>query len=185
MTQVFNNGFITVEQDDNNGFISIDRNATQHGSIVVPITSDNKIVLIREYRHGAKQSVISFVKGAADNNEESYEDVAARELKEELGMVSSKIIVTHSEPFALASLSQTRGRICFAFDCEVTSQQSLEDGEQIEVFGEFTINEIWDMIISGKMNDAESIAAFAVFIGHIKKIKHLYKGQPIYWSLRG
>ena len=162
MSKIFDNGFISVEKDDLNGFISIDRNATQHGSIVVPINMDGKIILIREFRHGAQSHVISFVKGAADNNDETPVDIARRELMEELGMQADKITVTNSEPFALPALSQTRGRICIASGCKVVALPALETGEQIEVYGAFSTREIWDMIKSGEMNDAESIAAFAV-----------------------
>ncbi|QZI90386.1 ADP-ribose pyrophosphatase [Vibrio phage 207E48.1] len=160
---ILKNRFMHVEQDDN-GMVTFDRNATQHGSIVVPVTPEGKVMLISEYRVGAQAHVVSVVKGAADNMEESYEDIARRELAEELGVECATVTVTHCEPFALPAFTRTRGRVCIAHWCEVTKEQNLEEGEHISLYGVFSKAEVRIMIANGTINDSESIAALSLWL---------------------
>jgi len=53
--------------------------------MVVPVNARGEILLIREYCAGFHEQQLTLVKGAAEPNE-SLEDAANRELKEEIGM---------------------------------------------------------------------------------------------------
>ena len=54
------------------------------GVIVVPIDAENRIILIRQFRHGVRMWMRELPRGSR-NEGESPEEGAARELKEELG----------------------------------------------------------------------------------------------------
>jgi ADP-ribose diphosphatase len=58
--------------------------------IVVPVTAQNEFLLIREYCAGFHENQLTLVKGAAELDE-SLEDAANRELKEEIGMGARNI----------------------------------------------------------------------------------------------
>ena len=53
-------------------------------AMVIPITSDNKLVMIRQYRYLPDQIVLEFPSGHSDKDEK-MEDCAKRELEEETG----------------------------------------------------------------------------------------------------
>lgn len=161
MKTVFKNDFLTAQVDDS-GMFTFDRNATQHGSVVVPIDSLGRIMLIREKRAGVPVPVIGVVKGAADDMHESYSAVARRELREEIGVTCGELHISQAEPYAFPGMTQTRGRVCFAFNCVQTHAQELDHGEDIEHYGTFTMPEIEKMITRGVINDAESISAILI-----------------------
>lgn len=52
---------------------------------VVAVTTDEKIVLIRQYRHGLGQVHFEIPAGTTEDGETSFEDAARRELREETG----------------------------------------------------------------------------------------------------
>ena len=57
---------------------------------VVPVTNEGNVVLIRQFRHGARQVVLEIPGGMIDGDE-APEDAAARELREETGYVAQNI----------------------------------------------------------------------------------------------
>src|SRR5208282_6662628 len=64
---------------------------THPGSVVVlPVLPDGKIVMIRQYRHAARQYMWELVAGRIDEGE-SVKEAAARELKEETGYRAKRL----------------------------------------------------------------------------------------------
>lgn len=57
------------------------------------VTTENKIILNRQYRHGTQQTKLELPSGTVDEGETPLEAIA-RELKEETGYVFRKIILT-------------------------------------------------------------------------------------------
>jgi ADP-ribose pyrophosphatase YjhB (NUDIX family) len=170
---IYKNKFLTVvelsvESDDKTSkFITFDRNATQTGSMIVPVTEDGKIILVEEYRHGSKQTVISIPKGAKDIESESFTEVAMRELAEEIGGEARIYMTSAAMPYALPAFTQTRGKPVFALGVSITSKTDLEDGEDIKVYGEFSLSEIKKMLQSGEINDCETCFVLWDFLSRL------------------
>jgi len=165
-TTIFENGFIRVESQMDNGreLITFDRRKTQTGAIVVPIMEDGRIALIEEYRHGAGKNVIGIVKGAADRVDESATEVAARELKEELGIEAAELVETNINVYALPSLTATNGRVVFAYGCRVTSEPELEPDEQVSLIEPVSVGKLVSMLRQGDINDGESVLALQAYV---------------------
>jgi ADP-ribose pyrophosphatase len=61
------------------------------GSVVlVPVDSDGNVLFIRQYRHATGGELLELPAGTRDE-EEPYEDCAAREIREETGMEAGRL----------------------------------------------------------------------------------------------
>ena len=49
------------------------------------ITDDNKVVMVRQYRHGIQETIIEVPGGCVDDSDKDYQTAIARELLEETG----------------------------------------------------------------------------------------------------
>lgn len=49
------------------------------------VTEDNKVVMVRQYRHGIQQTILEVPGGCVDDTDTDYEEAIARELLEETG----------------------------------------------------------------------------------------------------
>ena len=58
--------------------------------LIVPITKDGDLLLVKQYKHGAGGIVVEFPAGLVEDNEKPKE-AAVRELREETGYSSEKL----------------------------------------------------------------------------------------------
>jgi ADP-ribose pyrophosphatase len=95
----------------------------------VALSHDGKIVLVEEYRHGARQTVIELPSGIHDKPGEPL-DAMKRELKEETGFASDE---WHSIGSFFANAPRLNNRVhCFvALDARKIAEPSLDDSEII------------------------------------------------------
>ncbi len=59
-------------------------------ALIVPITPEGSVLLVRQYRHGVAQILLELPAGHFDPSEESPEKAAKRELQEETGYTSDR-----------------------------------------------------------------------------------------------
>jgi len=64
---------------------------SRDSTMVVPITDDNKLVMVRQYRYLPNQIALEFPSGRS-NKGESLEDCVRRELEEEAGYVCGEVV---------------------------------------------------------------------------------------------
>jgi ADP-ribose pyrophosphatase len=99
---------------------------------VVPLTAQNEVVLVREYRHGLGQTVLELVGGLVDSGDGSPMETARRELLEETGYGGGEFT-------PLCVLSPNPGRfnnLCHSFlarNVERITAGHPDQSEQIEV----------------------------------------------------
>ena len=120
------------------------------GSVmVIPVMPDGKIAFVRQYRYLNQKFSIEFP-GGGMKSELSQEDNAKKELREESGLISGKIIkIGEFNPF-----NGVTNEICNVFIAgELTKvKSSPDDSEEFdnlylskdEVIGLIRSNEIWD-----------------------------------------
>jgi ADP-ribose pyrophosphatase len=98
---------------------------------IVALTKNGEVVLVKQYRHGACESLLEFPGGVVEDDEDPM-DGAKRELLEETGYSASKLIPL-GKIYPNPAL-QTNTLHCFlALDAEKVGEQSLDAGEDIEV----------------------------------------------------
>lgn len=59
---------------------------------VVPVTSEGRLLLIRQYRHATGQALTEIPAGTMDRGAESVEDCVQRELAEETGFQAKRLV---------------------------------------------------------------------------------------------
>ncbi len=125
--------------------------------IVFPITKDNRVVAIRQYRHGS-HSVIIELPGGLKRTEEMVEDMAQKELLEETGYRPESMIHMKRHPVIIAPCNFA---ICFdavlARGCEKIQEPSLEETEYAETIL-IPLAKWRRMVLKGEITDLKSIA---------------------------
>jgi len=97
---------------------------------IAAFTKNKEAILIRQFRPGPEQLLTSFPEGAIDKGESPLL-AAARELSEETGYRTEKVIIL--KEFRMSY--RVDRQICvLALDCEKVSNPSLDPTEFIETF---------------------------------------------------
>lgn len=131
------------------------------GAVVVAVTDENKIVVVKQFRYPFKESVLELPAGKLDDNEDP-QICATRELTEETGYTAGKVT-------KLGHIYTTPGfcnEILHIYLAEnlTPGDHNREEGEEgMEVF-EFTIDEIKEKIANGELVDAKSISGIMMYL---------------------
>lgn len=130
-------------------------------AMVIPVTEDGKMILVKQYKYGADEEVIEFPAGYVDKNEDP-EAAAKRELEEETGY-SAKSLELLGEFHLSPTKSDGRTFIYLAKDVVKNKETKLDASEDIEVL-EIPQEEVMDMIKKGEIRVSDSVAAFFLAI---------------------
>src|SRR5580692_2526577 len=121
------------------------------GSVVVlPLLNDGKIVMVRQYRHAARQYLWELVAGRMDGGE-TVKEGAARELREETGY-RAKRLTEFLDVFPTPGFLEERMHILLAEGLTAGKAEPEEDEKIIS--RAFESKQLEEMIRSGKMRDA-------------------------------
>ncbi|MDF5721585.1 MAG: NUDIX hydrolase [Rhizonema sp. PD37] len=128
------------------------------GALVVPVTADNQLVLVRQYRFAVQGRVLEFPAGTLEPNEEPLETIQ-REIQEETGYRAHKwqklgeffLAPGYSDEIIYAYIAQDLEKL------EVPLQQ--DEDEDIEIVL-FTPEQLEKAIKEGEPVDAKSISSF-------------------------
>jgi ADP-ribose pyrophosphatase len=133
---------------------------THPGSVVVmPVLQDGRIILIRQYRHAARQFLWELVAGRMDPGE-SVRQAAARELMEETGYRTKRLRV-FLDLFPTPGFLEERMYILLAEGLTLGKAEPEED-EKI-VVKSFARVELEKMMQRGVLRDAKSIAGLLFY----------------------
>ncbi len=134
---------------------------THPGSVVVlPVLPDGRILMIRQYRHAARQYLWELVAGRIDAGE-SPRKAAARELIEETGYRARKFRI-FLDVFPTPGFLEERMFILLAEGLTAGVAEPEED-EKI-VSRAYNRKQLEEMIRRGKLRDAKSIAGILYYL---------------------
>jgi len=134
---------------------------THPGSVVVlPVLPDGRIVMVRQYRHATRQYLWELVAGRKEP-EETPKQGAARELLEETGYRAKRFKV-FLDVFPTPGFFEERMYLLLAEGLTAGEAQPEED-EKIEVRA-YKLKELKQMIKSGRLRDAKSIAGILYYL---------------------
>ena len=127
-------------------------------TVIFAITPDERVVLVRQYKHGVAASVLELPAGAIDPGEDP-EVCARRELAEETGYVSDAPTLEHAGTFIYDPTSSTaRFFLYIARNVCPLQAQNLDDTEEIDV-SLVTFDEVRAYVRDGTIEVGTHIAA--------------------------
>lgn len=129
-------------------------NRNNEGVAVLPIF-ENKIILIRHFRHALRKSILEIPRGAIDD-ESTIEKTARQELLEEIGGVASELtplgfIYGTTNLFA-------NGSYLFFTHLQTLGSPQLDEG--VEAIEQYSIKEFESLLLAGKIQETHTISAF-------------------------
>jgi len=134
---------------------------THPGSVVVlPVLPDRRILLIQQYRHATRQYLWELVAGRIDAGE-TPKTAAARELIEETGYRAKRLRV-FMEFFPTPGFLEEKMFLLLAEGLTAGEAEPEEDEKIIS--RAYKPKELEEMIRSGKLRDAKSIAGILFYL---------------------
>jgi len=133
---------------------------------VIPLTPEEDVILIRQYRHGIQGFTLE-IPGGIIEAEDSPEGAAVRELYEETGYRAKEMISlgsVHANPAILNNICYTY----LAKDVYLAGKQELDDKEDIEIVIK-PLSEIPRLIKEGEITHSLILAAFYRFYMEYRK----------------
>jgi 8-oxo-dGTP pyrophosphatase MutT (NUDIX family) len=123
---------------------------------VVALTSDQRLIVVRQYRFGTEE-ITTEVPGGMIDAGEGHEESARRELLEETGYVSDNwTYLGNVDPNPAVQTNQMHHWL--ARDCRLEAEQELDAGEDIEV-ATLSEDELRGAVSSGEIRHALVLTA--------------------------
>ena len=145
---------------------------THPGSVVVlPVLPDGRILLIQQYRHATRQYLWELVAGRIDAGE-APKAAAARELIEETGYRATKFRI-FLDVFPTPGFLEERMFILLAEGLTAGEAEPEEDEKIIS--RAYNRKQLEEMIRTGKLRDAKSIAGILFYFRFLSKRKPFRK----------
>ncbi len=120
--------------------------------MVVPFTDDGRVVLIRQWRQGARHFGLEIPAGVMDAQDADPVLTAARELEEETGFRAARLDYAGWQ-WPDASRNANRMHVVVAHGCVPDGLRALEPGETIEPVL-VTVAECRALLLRGEMRSA-------------------------------
>lgn len=129
---------------------------------VVPVLDDGRILMIRQYRNAWDKEILEIPAGGLNENE-SFLSCSHRELEEETGyrceIEDMELLISIASTVAFCN---ERVDVYVARNLMKT-EQHLDEDEFIHVKA-YKLQELRDMVFSGEIQDAKTIAAIMAYI---------------------
>jgi 8-oxo-dGTP pyrophosphatase MutT (NUDIX family) len=140
---------------------------TRGFAVIFALTTDERAILVRQYKHGAARHVLELPAGAIDEGETAVQ-CAVRELAEETGFVGDAPVLLGTY---LADPTNSDGsfHVFLVRNAEPRVAQSLDQTEDITV--EFApLRELRAMLRDGRINTGSQVASVYVVLDYLQQL---------------
>ncbi|HKM23145.1 MAG TPA: NUDIX hydrolase [Lachnospiraceae bacterium] len=127
---------------------------------IVPVTDDGKILMVKQYRNAIDAYTLEIPAGGRDSINEPTIDTAYRELEEETGYRTEKLVPLVSLNTTIAFCNEKID--IFLARNLIKSHQHLDDDEYIDVAA-YEVEDLIEMIYDGRIVDAKTMVAILAY----------------------
>jgi ADP-ribose pyrophosphatase len=134
------------------------------GAVAVPITSDGKIVMVRQYRKALEQAVLELPAGKIEKGEEPLQTIV-RELQEETGYSAGNMeFLTAFYP----SVGYTNEVLYIYLATDLTpGMTNYDENEAMDIL-EVDFEEAHNMVVAGEIQDAKTMLGILLAKNHFE-----------------
>ncbi|MGK7887000.1 MAG: NUDIX hydrolase [Crocosphaera sp.] len=136
-------------------------------ALILPITPNNEIVFVRQYRHGVQEILLELPAGTFDPKKEDSLTAAKRELEEETGYIAQELMfmtTIYDNPVK----DDNKIHIFLGLNVEKTGKIELDITEEIEVFL-VPVSQVINKVMSGEICVAGTISTIFMGLEFISK----------------
>lgn len=157
--QVFDGVLLKIYRDEvllPDGNTSVREYNKHNGAVcVVPLTKDNEVLMVRQYRYACRESLLEIPAGKLEKGETPLEN-CKRELKEETG-ADGYSFMTLGTYIGLCAYSDER---VFMYMCRVDDcgEQSLDEDEFLNV-EKIPFDKVVEMVLNNQIEDGKTQVA--------------------------
>ncbi len=127
-------------------------------AMIVPVTPDEKIVFVRQYKPGYDDVILEFPAGRMEHDHTDIAQTAKHELEEETGINTDSL--DYLGVFSGFVTKATEKIYCYFVDnVEFNSKQNLDENEEIEIVL-LSFAEVEALIDRNEINAAITLAAW-------------------------
>ena len=123
---------------------------------VIPITDDNEVICVRQYRYAMHTDVLEIPAGKLDYPEEDHTEAAIRELREETGATCSKMTYLGEYWGSPAILDEKI--YMYLAESLTFGETEFDEDEFIEIV-KVPIDTLVEMVLQGKIPDGKTQTA--------------------------
>lgn len=134
---------------------------------IVAITSDKKMLFVKQYRHGCKEFFLEIPAGGIKENEDTHIAIL-RELREETGYISDQEPVLLGDFYTNPALANNKVKTYILLDIYKKFDQHTDDTEEIE-YMLFSFDKINEMIKLGQINQMFTVTAYCLAKNYLEK----------------
>ncbi|MBN1673671.1 MAG: NUDIX hydrolase [Kiritimatiellae bacterium] len=140
----------------------VKREVVRHAGAVAVLARlpDGRFVFVRQFRIAVAQPLLEIMAGTLEPGE-APEACARRELQEETGYRAERLVKL-GEVYNAPGYCSEKLHLFFAELAPDPGAQNCDEGEDVEVVT-LTVSEIEALLARGELNDAKSLAAWALF----------------------
>lgn len=129
--------------------------------MVLPVTPQDEVVMVRQYRHGIERVCLELPGGLVDPDDPSPRDAAGRELLEETGYSFDRITAL-GKCYPLPAVLTHKGRFYLASGARKTREPEPDPGEDIAII-RVPLKKIGGMIDRGEIDHGMVQLAFFLY----------------------
>lgn len=135
-------------------------------AVVVALTEDKEMILVRQYRYVVGQDSLQIPGGRVKNS--STQQIAAQELREETGYEAGELRHIGSLDYAPAH-STDKVELFLATNCRRVADQDLEDTEAGMTVEVLPIADVYQRAEQGLIDDTLTLAALLIARPHLPR----------------